>query len=344
MNNSIPSNTNHNMVYLNRISYLLAIITIIGILYFHLLSALFSGLLVYELTKLLATKTYLSRLGKPKAKLVAISLLTSFIISILVIMYFGIIAVFHHENSALPLVLDRLENITKTLSSVLPQWLAEQLPQTENGWKVGLIEWAKNHTTQIQLFGSKASRSVIHAFIGMVIGALIALSGFTHIPTQSPLPTVFIQRISKLSLAFRTVIFSQVKISAINTFFTWIYLSSVMFITDYQLPFAKTIIILTFFIGLLPIIGNIITNTLIVLISLTHSITLGITSLIFLVVIHKLEYFLNAQIIGAHIHARTWELLIAMLVMETIFGLPGVVSAPVFYAYLKEELRAAQLI
>jgi hypothetical protein len=32
-------------------------------------------------------------------------------------------------------------------------------------------------------------------------------------------------------------------------------------------------------------------------------------------VIHKLEYFLNARIVGIQINARAWELLIAMLLI-----------------------------
>jgi predicted PurR-regulated permease PerM len=57
-----------------------------------------------------------------------------------------------------------------------------------------------------------------------------------------------------------------------------------------------------------------------------------------------LEYFLNAKIIGSQINARAWELLSAMLIMESLFGLPGVVAAPVFYAYIKTELVAAHLV
>jgi predicted PurR-regulated permease PerM len=33
-----------------------------------------------------------------------------------------------------------------------------------------------------------------------------------------------------------------------------------------------------------------------------------------------------------------------MLVMEAAFGFPGVVAAPIYYAYLKNELSAARLI
>ena len=96
--------------------------------------------------------------------------------------------------------------------------------------------------------------------------------------------------------------------------------------------------------ALIPIVGNLITNSMIVVISLSHSVQIAACSLVFLVVIHKLEYFLNARIIGSHINARAWELLIAMLVMEAAFGIPGLIAAPIFYAYFKEELRAKGLI
>jgi len=36
--------------------------------------------------------------------------------------------------------------------------------------------------------------------------------------------------------------------------------------------------------------------------------------------------------------------LIAMLAMEAIFGIPGLVAAPVYYAYVKNELSGRGLI
>ena len=64
-------------------------------------------------------------------------------------------------------------------------------------------------------------------------------------------------------------------------------------------------------------------------------------SLVYLIVIHKLEYFLNARLVGTQIQARAWELLLAMLVMEAAFGIAGLIAAPIYYAYLKDELSAA---
>ena len=71
---------------------------------------------------------------------------------------------------------------------------------------------------------------------------------------------------------------------------------------------------------------------------------LALSSLAFLVIIHKLEYFLNAHIIATRIRSKAWELLIAMLVMEALFGFRGLIAAPVFYAYVKDELSSRGLI
>ena len=79
-------------------------------------------------------------------------------------------------------------------------------------------------------------------------------------------------------------------------------------------------------------------------VALSVSLYVAIAALVYLIVIHKLEYFLNARIVGSHINARAWEILIAMLVMESAFGLPGLVAAPIYYAYLKNELAARHLI
>jgi len=82
----------------------------------------------------------------------------------------------------------------------------------------------------------------------------------------------------------------------------------------------------------------------IVIVSLSHSLSVAIGSLAYLVIIHKLEYFLNARIVGGQIRAQAWELLIAMLLMEAVFGIAGIVAAPIYYAYIKSELREQNLV
>jgi predicted PurR-regulated permease PerM len=140
------------------------------------------------------------------------------------------------------------------------------------------------------------------------------------------------------------VVFAQVRIAAINAFFTGIYLAVVLPLLGVHLPLVKTMIAITFVVGLIPVVGNLISNTIIVIVSLSQSLSVAIGSLAYLVVIHKFEYFLNARIVGDQIRAHAWELLIAMVMMEAAFGLAGIVAAPIYYAYVKCELRNRDLV
>jgi predicted PurR-regulated permease PerM len=178
----------------------------------------------------------------------------------------------------------------------------------------------------------------------MVIGGLAATHNTTRTEAYQPLAKALHQRVINLHTAFRQIVFAQVRIAAINTLFTGLFLAVALPMAGVHLPFVKTMILITFLAGLLPVIGNLISNTVIVVVSLSQSLAIAVIALLFLITIHKLEYFLNAKIIGSQINARAWELLSAMLIMESLFGLPGVVAAPVFYAYIKTELVAAHLV
>jgi predicted PurR-regulated permease PerM len=152
------------------------------------------------------------------------------------------------------------------------------------------------------------------------------------------------QRAAKLGNAFRRVVFAQVRISALNTTLTAIYLMLVLPAFGVKLPLAKTLVLITFVAGLLPVVGNLISNTVIFIVSLSHSLIVAVAALGYLIVIHKLEYFVNARIVGTQIRARAWELLLAMMTMEAAFGIAGVIAAPIYYAYLKDELTSRGLI
>jgi predicted PurR-regulated permease PerM len=158
------------------------------------------------------------------------------------------------------------------------------------------------------------------------------------------LARALLERVVRFAEAFRKTIFAQVRISALNTSLSAVFLLVALPIFGVHLPLAKTLIAITFLAGLLPIIGNLISNSLIVIVSLSISVQVAIAALVFLVVVHKLEYFLNARIVGSKIHARAWELLLVMVAMEAAFGLAGLVAAPFYYAYIKAELSEARLI
>jgi predicted PurR-regulated permease PerM len=132
--------------------------------------------------------------------------------------------------------------------------------------------------------------------------------------------------------SFSTVIGAQMTISAINTVLTAIFVFSV------GLPYAPVVVGLTFLCGLFPIVGNVVSNTVIVFVGFLVSGKLAIMALVFLVVVHKLEYFLNSKIIGARIRNPIWLTLIGLIIGEKLMGVPGMILSPVVLNYVRVEM------
>ena len=81
---------------------------------------------------------------------------------------------------------------------------------------------------------------------------------------------------------------AQVKISAVNTTLTALYLLVALPLFGIHVPFATTLIVITFLCGLIPVLGNLISNAVITILSMGVSIGTAVASLAYLVVIHKL--------------------------------------------------------
>jgi predicted PurR-regulated permease PerM len=189
----------------------------------------------------------------------------------------------------------------------------------------------------------EAAFKLVQLIIGLVVAASLFLSatwGSENEPgtARDNLYTTVVQQLSRrfetFFSSFSKVIGAQIIISIINTGLTAVFLIWNGF------PFASVIIVLTFLCGLLPIIGNIISNTLIVGVAFTIPEVgprMALVALVFLVVIHKLEYFLNSKIIGDRIKNPMWLTLIGLVLGEKLMGVPGMVLAPVVLHYIKVE-------
>jgi predicted PurR-regulated permease PerM len=313
-------------------------------LHLHLLPALFAGLLVYGLVNLMVPLLRTRLLGREGPRLLAVALIAAIVITGIVLAVLGIISFLRTSGESIPALIQRMAEIIDNSRQRLPPWLLEYVPRDADELRVGVVHWLQEHAEVFQVAGTGIGRALAHILIGMVIGALLALEAARPRLAHGPLTVALWERAVRLSLAFRRVVFAQFWISAINTVFTALYLAVVLPGFGVNLPFTKTLIVVTFVAGLLPILGNLISNTVIFVVSLSQSLFVALGSLAYLIAIHKLEYFLNARIIGSHIRARAWELLLAMLVMEAAFGIPGLVAAPIYYAYLKDELREKDLI
>ncbi len=324
-------------------SWVLIGIAMVLVLIFHLLPALLAGLLVYELIRLL-TPHIERKFPRTRAKIIAIVLLAFVIVSLLSLAGAGLVAFFRSESGSITVLLAKMAQIIEDSRKILPSWILDRLPSDAIAFKEEATIWLRSHATQLQVVGKEAGRITAHVLIGMIIGGMIALRDAAKDDHYKPFARALAQRAWLFGDAFKRVVFAQVRIASINALFTGIYLAIIMPMLGVELPLVKTMIAITFVVGLIPVVGNLISNTVIVVVSLSQSLGVAIGSLLYLVVIHKLEYFLNARIVGGQIRANAWELLITMLLMESIFGLAGIVAAPIYYAYIKSELRARNLV
>ena len=336
---ALPSPTPHQIA-----AWLLMAAGLVLTLALHLLPALLAGLLVSQLVHLLAPRFVIGRLDHVWAKVLVVSLITLVVLGALGGATAAAILYLRTEGGVAGL-LTKMAEIIENSRELLPPWAGGWLPQgDESVIRAGLVEWLRTHALDLRRFGGEAGRGLLHFIIGLIIGSFVALREARPDRPLAPLAQAMTDRVDRLGEAFGRVVFAQVRISALNAALTGLYLVVVLPAFGVHLPFTKTMILVTFLVGLLPVLGNLISNTVIVIISLSHSLHVAAASLAFLVVIHKLEYFVNARIIGGQIKARAWELLIAMLAMEAAFGVQGVIAAPIFYAYIKKELSDRELI
>jgi predicted PurR-regulated permease PerM len=316
-----------------------------AVLELGLLPAFLSGVLVYELVHVVAPLVRNWGFSHRTGKIVALIFLSMAVILLLAAAVAGLTSMLTDSSDNVVILLRKMADVVQAAKSYLPVWTHEYIPASASDWQVQASQALRENAGALQSLGENFGRIFFHIIVGAVIGGLAALGPAAALPsTLPPLRGALLARAQLLGTSFRRVVFAQVRISALNTILTGFYLSIILPALGIHLPFVKTMIAVTFVAGLLPVIGNLISNTVIVIVSLGMSAYAAVGSLAFLVVIHKLEYFVNARIIGTQIRSRAWELLVAMLVMEAWFGVPGIIAAPIYYSYLKDELSERGLI
>ena len=323
-------------------SYGLAALALYLVLQLELLPALLAGLLVYELVQVMSPPLERRLRGK-RSRVIALGTLITLVIALLSALIVGGIALFK-SSGGVPTLLRKVADVLEASVTAMPQWLAQWVPSNVGELREALTRWLREHSRELREFTGGAARALAHIIVGMAVGAMLSLRHARAESGDGPLAEALVARAERFGESFRRVFFAQARISAINTAATAAYLFLLLPLFGVHLPLRSALVAVTFVVGLLPVIGNLISNTVIVLVSLAASFYAALASIVFLAVIHKLEYFLNARIIGSRVNAHSWELLAAMLVLQAAFGLGGLVAAPFYYAYVKGELAERGLV
>jgi len=312
-----------------RFSYVFIAGTLLLVGALHLATPLLTTLLAYLALSHL-------RFGKRTRKWMSIVLFLVFLLGVA----YGTGSFVRRTVKALPDIADR------AIPSII-QWAKRyeiELPFSDfDSLKDVAIDAIKGQADYLSR-AAKFARGAGSQFVFVIIGCVVAIGLFIdprfqleHGPPlkdnnlYSVCCNKVAERFTLFYKSFAIVMGGQILISAINTVFTAIFVLVV------QLPHPVTVIGLTFFCGLVPVIGNLVSNSVIVGIAFTVTPQLALISLVFLVVIHKLEYFLNGKIIGHRIRNPVWLTLLGLVLGEKLMGVPGMILAPVVLHYLKVE-------
>ncbi len=137
---------------------------------------------------------------------------------------------------------------------------------------------------------------------------------------------------------FKSVMGGQVVISLINTAITFVIIMIL------GLPHKISLVTIVFLCGLLPVVGNLISNTIL---AITALVSTGFVALVIclslLIVIHKLEYFLNSRIIGSIVRLPMALTLIALLTGEALLGIYGMIIAVPVFLIVRDELASLRI-
>lgn len=268
-----------------------------------------------------------------KKKWISVSLFLLLVLAI----FDGFVLSLNHAIKALPQI---VEQSLPKLKEIADSYRFDLPFSDVDSTKTAAVDALRSELGYLTNFAKIATKE----FAFLIIGIVVAISMYVapkiemgelqdSIPDNLyTLTTAEIRkRFGTFFKSFETVLGAQLVISAINTFFTSIFVFSA------GINYPALVVVITFICGLLPIIGNLISNSIICGIALTESPKLCGISLLFLMALHKLEYFLNSKIIGSRIKNPMWMTLLALVIGEKLAGIPGMIVAPVILHYAKVE-------
>ena len=321
-------------------SYLLAASLCLAVLAYQLLPGLLAACLGFLLTSALAGQGRLRgpRLGPAwaAAGVIALPILA------LTLLFANAKGVAFGAVAQYQALLHHLAGTVLEIRQKLPPDLASHLPDELIAAQSWLVEYLQSQAHALTGFGTAGLRGGLLVYVGLVVGALILAS--TPAPSNGPLRRALRQRGRDFMQAFRQIVVAQFWIASFNAACTAAFLWLALPLAGVSIPYSASLIGLTFVAGLIPIVGNLLCNSVLTIAGVSVSPMVGLACLLFLVVIHKFEYVINAKLVGRRTNTAAWELLCVMFIGEAIFGIAGLVAAPLYYAYAKRELLDAGLI
>jgi len=321
---------------------------VLFILMQHLVSAAVVGLALYLILDRVSER-FQGRMSRGIVRPLALLVVTTATAAIITAAIALMVTMLRRGAGNVPAMMEQMAEILGSVRLFLGGLGSQVIPEVmtdAEDFKLAIMTWLKTHAQTLRAGSLWLGIGLVHMIMGVLLAVLVF---FRHITqhdevNRGPLARHLVEKVDRFAHAFGRIATAQMKISAVNTTLTGIYLLVILPLFGIRIPFGTTLIVITFLCGLIPVLGNLISNTVITILSMGISIGTAVASLTFLVVIHKLEYLINSRIVGGETDSQAWEILLAIIVGEAAFGVGGVVMAPIVYAFVKRELRDRGLV
>ena len=315
-------------------SYLILILALAVAAYYRLGPALIAGLFAFMMLDH-AEDALLGAGASPRvARWSSVALFT--VVGLLLAVIFAAFVKIGVER--LPMLLDRmlprLDALASRFGASLPVDNVQEL-------KTLILEKIEENARSITTTSGLLTRGFFQILLAVIV-AILRFVGTPSAPVADDGPHGLDVEVLKecrdraaaFSASFELVMGAQILVAAINA------AAAAVFLIAFRIPFRTMLTLTTFVCGMIPIVGNVVSNSLIVAAALTRSDHLALAALVFLVVVHKGNYFLNSRVVGARMETPTWAILLGLLIGEALLGVTGVILAPTLIHYVRGELRA----
>ncbi|HEX4880576.1 MAG TPA: hypothetical protein VFV39_12065, partial [Limnobacter sp.] len=194
------------------------------------------------------------------------------------------------------LIDEALRNLNAVTAS-LPEAIKQHIPGKPSDLYKMLTKEEGDVMGYVRNFGGASFFIFLQLVFALILGVSAALMS-SAVPTQmstavKPLAHAWLQALENYVRSFTLLMGAQVYVSVWNTFCTAVFVYGILPAFDVILPFRELLLMFTAVASLIPAAGNIMANTLILVLTVRYGVFVALGSVMYLFIIHKLEYFIN---------------------------------------------------
>ncbi len=230
----------------------------------------------------------------------------------------------------------------------LPGWALQLLQINPDSWHKGVLILVRSNSDLLQSAGQAVSQSLAHILLGSLIGWLLAFSVLAGHRADAnveagPLRVELVNIAARWFRVFSALLQTQARIALVNAIIVAALLYGVLPQFGIVIYWEATLVVSAFLLSLLPSVGTVLLAVLLVLVGFTQSYWLALYGLIVGLVLGKLEVLLSSRWQEPTLAVSVVEQFLVLVVVETLLGWSGMLLVPIFYVFIKSELRYSEL-